>query len=167
MPARVILKCMDKGIEMKIAEVLQQKPYEVKIGDKTYVFNRLSLKNRENISVFAAMLPDMNIDIDELDNQLPLAVEYGKYSAVLAKIIVEAANLSTRWFIFKKLRLWWKKRQLFRAIVNEPLSFYELYSVYQHISQQIAPSFFLSIFISLKEMNHLKPTKETDRTAPI
>lgn len=155
---------MDKknNIELEVAKALAQEPFIITIGEKELLFNKLSLAEREKISAHASLLPLIDIDLsDENTKKLSDAILAMKYSRTLAEIITIAAKVKSDWRYFKKLNIWFKKRNIFKAIYNEPMTIFELYDIYKRIAVQIGPAFFLDIIISLKGQNHLKPTKET------
>lgn len=145
-------------IENQVSNVIQQTPFEVKIGSKKFLFNRLSLSDRISISAFASELPV--IENIEGENILYEAIEAGKYSKILAKIIAIASKPKSDWKIFRKWHIWYQKRRIYKALMEEPMAMSELYDIYKKIAMQISPAFFLDIIISLNGQNYLKPTKE-------
>lgn len=155
-----------QSIEQQVADALLQQSFEVEIDGKKYLFHKLSARNRIEISRYSAQLPD--IDEEELNgmDKLSLAVKYGEYADILMKIFAIASNPKTSWPILRKQRIAWKQKKIYNALMNSQMNFFELYTLYKKIAEQIAPAFFLNIISSLKGTNHLKPTRETDPTVP-
>lgn len=154
-----------RTIETEVAAALNQDPFEVKIGNRIVMFNRLSLSDREKISAYSSVLPKFD-DPEGRKDILYDAIEAGRYSKILARIISIASKPKSDWRFFNNLHIRYQKRKVYKAMMSEPMSTYDLYDIYKKIAMQIGPAFFLDIFISLKGANHLKPTKETDQTAP-
>ncbi len=155
-----------QSVEQQVAKALLQQSFEIEIDGKKYLFNKLSARDRIEISRYSSQLPD--IEEEELNSmdKLGLAVEYGEYSGILMKIFAIASNQKTSWPIFRKQRIAWKRRKVYNSLMDSRMNFIELYTIYKKIAEQIAPAFFLNIISSLKGTNHLKPTRETDQTAP-
>lgn len=151
------------SIETEVTEALNQSSFDVKIGNKTYAFNKLSLSDREKISMYSSILPELD-KLDEIDDALYKAIDAGRYSKVLARIITIASKPKSNWKIFRNLHINIQKRKIYKALMNEPMEIMELYAIYRKIARQIAPAFFLDIIISLRGSNHLKPTKGTGQT---
>lgn len=155
-----------QSVEQQVADALLQQSFEIEIDGKKYLFNKLSARDRIEISRYSSLLPD--IDEDELNStdKLGAAIEYGKYCDILMKIFAIASNQKTSWPVLRKQRIAWKRKKVYDALMDSRMNFIELYTLYKKIAEQIAPAFFLSIISSLKGTNHLKPTRETAQTAP-
>lgn len=154
----------NNNIEFEAARALNQEPFEVLIGDKLVLFQKLSLSDREKISAYSSLLPEID-DVENRPDILYDAIECGKYAKLLARIISIAANPKSNWFLFKNIHIEYQKKRIYKLLLKEQMTIHELYALYVKIAEQIGPAFFLDIIISLRGTNRLKSTKETKPTA--
>jgi hypothetical protein len=147
-------------VEEKTALALSGASCELTLGGRSYTFRPLSLCDREQISVLASVL-STSVREDMTDGELlKEAVACGRYGKVIALIISAGAHV--RGFApLAAFRRWRLYRAAYRS-ASTP----EIMACVKHILEGIEPAFFLGIIISLSRQNMLKPTKETEATAP-
>ncbi len=148
---------MKKSIEKKAFDVLEEKSYDVTLGNKKFKFNPINLSGRERISTVVANLKIKFNEGMKDSELLAEAIESGKYSREIAEFIIAGSHTKGR---FRKLKEWILFKSIFYDADNS-----EIKKAVIHIMEQIEPAFFLGIIISLNRQNMMKPTKETEATA--
>lgn len=156
------------NVEEKSAEALLQKPYEVKVGDKTYNVAKPTLATLMEVSRFVSMLPK-SIETEQ-DNIIPCilscASEYGRVLAKIAAILIIGIGKGDKCPQIeknKKITWFWKKRKskvdiLADEIINSA-SCEEISSIISGALSYQKIGFFLSTIISLSGANVSSPTK--------
>ena len=138
-------------IEQGVAEILSQSSYTVSIGDKAFKFRYASLEDLQNISALVSTLPKYN-DIDQsegMNAELPQLIDSFGHANTVAEIIlltIESDGEEDRARI----------EQVVRKV--EKLSDSKFDFKKNHVF------FYQNTITTLRGMNILKPTKETDLT---
>jgi hypothetical protein len=146
------------NVEKKTASILAQKAYEVILGGRKFGFKPLSLSDREEMSAIASTVKEaFGSEIGDGD-AMAEAIRCGKYAGQIAAFIATGAHV-------RGFMAFIRRRMIYRAAYRSA-STEELILCMHSILDHIEPAFFLSIIISLNRQNTLKPTKETEATAP-
>lgn len=148
-------------IEQKAYEILSDRPYTLTISGEEIKFKYLTLDDLEHISALASGLPTVDAENHKVHEV------FGSFSSapVLKEIIMLTVDIkisiNANEEKDEQVLIEEEKRRI-RSIIGKA-KIVEVWSVVQAIMQKNHVFFYLDAISSLKGINLLKQTKETDR----
>lgn len=163
------------SVEDRSAEVLLQKPLELRVGDNVYKVAKPTLATLMEVSRYVAMLPKSEITDknDIVPYILSNASKYGRVLANIAAVLIVGIGNGVKVpqnENSKKIRWFWKKKKPSKIeIMSEEImnnaSCQEISEIISGALSYQSIGFFLSTIISLSGTSISSPTK-TEATAP-
>lgn len=165
------------SVEDKAAEVLLQKPLELKVGNNVYKIAKPTLATLMEVSRYVAMLPKVEkIEQNEIITfVLSNANKYGRVLANIAAVLIVGIGKESKCRQNEKkgkIKWFWKKNkpnkiELMADEIMNSASCEEICRLISGALSYQSIGFFLSTIISLGGANISERTKnETEATAP-
>lgn len=155
---------MSKTIEQFVAETILQDSTVINIAGKDYTVAPPSVATLIEASALISRIPDLIIDEDKdiMSSVLANAHKCDFLGDLAAVLILGKRNLKgVKKSLFGLLKRPVDNKEILSKIILEQMDAEELQKLIVELLQRMKVSFFFSTTIFLKEVNMIKPTKET------
>lgn len=154
-----------QGVESKAAASILQTPRHIEVGDTTYEVARPKVATLIAASEYIAAMP--TVKVKEVTNAITTGLAVASASAplgdIIALLILGAKEARKPAGHLSRLRRWLgmkveTKREVMARKVLDDMEPAQMMEAYKTLLSNAQLSFFLSIIISLSEINILRPT---------
>lgn len=165
---------MTKKIETKTAETILERPFEVKVGDETYVVAPPSTATLILTSEAIAKMPKMKMNDDDIVNEaLKIAKDCRVIGEIIAIMILGAKGLEEKVTVAKKRLFGFvieeqdvvlNKKEILAKQLLEDISPKELLEISAMLIKRLQVADFFGLTTFLTEINLLKETRRVGKT---